>query len=287
MKGVRRTGTRPQGGLDRAYREHMSTFIFDLDGTIYLEDDPIPGARETLAALRAGGHDVLFASNNTALTHAAYKAKLAALAIPVEPHGLATASRSTVAYLQTLASVHTLLVLGPPALTEELEGAGFAIRHETAQPIDAVVVGHDDAFSYEWLRLAHAAVSAGARLIATDGDRHVPRGAGLFPGTASITAAVEMACGLSATIIGKPAGGMIRTLMTAVGAQAATTVVVGHSIATDIAGAAALGLASVYVLSGIARFQPEALTPTPTLMLPSVAALIPALRQARPDLIAL
>ncbi len=73
----------------------MSTFIFDLDGTIYLEDDLIPGARETLAALRANGHDVLFASNNTALTHAAYEAKLAALAIPIEPHGLATASRST------------------------------------------------------------------------------------------------------------------------------------------------------------------------------------------------
>jgi len=78
---------------------------------------------------------------------------------------------------------------------------------------------------------------------------------------------------------------MIRTLMAAVGAEAATTVVVGDSIATDIAGAAALGLYSVYVLSGIARFQPEALAPAPALMLPSVAALIPALRRARPDLI--
>ncbi len=264
----------------------MSTFIFDLDGTIYLENDLIPGAHDTVAALRSDGHHVLFASNNTALTHAAYERKLAALDIPVEPHGLATASRSTVAYLQTCASVRTLLVLGPPALGEDLEEAGFAVRHDTAHPIDAVVVGHDDAFSYERLRLAHAAVVAGARLIATDGDRHVPRHTGLLPGTASITAAIEMACGLSATVIGKPEGGMIRTLMAAVGAEAATTVVVGDSIATDIAGAVALGLYSVYVLSGIARFHPEALTPTPTLMLPSVAALIPALRQARPDLFA-
>ena len=263
----------------------MSTFIFDLDGTIYLEDDPISGARETLAALRADGHHVLFASNNTALTHAAYERKLAALDIMVEPQGLATASRSTVAHLQTLTPVRTLLVLGPPALSEELEEAGFTVRLDTAHPIDAVVVGHDDTFSYERLRLAHAAVVAGARLIATDGDRHVPRHAGLLPGTASITAAIETACGLSATVIGKPAGGMIRTLMAAVGAEAATTVVVGDSIATDITGATALGLYSVYVLSGIAQFQPEALTPPPALMLPSVAALIPALRRARPDLV--
>lgn len=263
----------------------MSTFIFDLDGTIYLEDDLIPGARDTLAALRAEGHHVLFASNNTTLTHATYERKLAALDIAIEPHGLATAPRSTVAYLRTLSPVRTLLVLGPPALSEELEEAGFTVRHDTARPIDAVVVGHDDAFSYERLRLAHAAVVARARLIATDGDRHVPRRAGLFPGTASITAAIETACGLSATVVGKPEGGMIRTLMAAVGAEAATTVVVGDSIATDIAGAAALGLYSVYVLSGIARFQPEALAPAPALMLPSVAALIPALRRARPDLI--
>ncbi len=264
----------------------MSTFIFDLDGTIYLEDDPIPGACDTLAALRADGHHVLFASNNTALTHAAYERKLAALDIPVEPYGLVTASRTTAAYLQTLAPVRTLLVLGPPALTEELEEAGFVVRHDTVQPIDAVVVGHDDAFSYERLRLAHDAVLAGARLIATDGDRHVPRHNGVWPGTACITAAIETVCGLSATVIGKPAPGMIRTLMAVVGAEAATTAVVGDSIATDIAGVAALGLYSVYVLSGIAQFQPEALTPTPALMLPSVAALIPALRRARPDLIA-
>lgn len=271
-------------GPDYAQGDDMSTFIFDLDGTIYLEDDLIPGARDTLDALTADGHQVLFASNNTALTPAAYARKLAAFGIAVAPDGLVTASGQTIAYLQTLTPVRTVIVLGPAALTEEVEAAGFVLRHDTAQPVDAVVVGHDDAFSYERLRLAHAAVVAGARLIATDGDRHVPRRAGLWPGTASITAAIEMACGNSATVIGKPAGGMLRTLMASVGAEAATTVVVGDSIATDIAGAAALGLYSVYVLSGIARFQPEALTPSPSLMLPSVAALIPALHHARPDL---
>ena len=39
---------------------------------------------------------------------------------------------------------------------------------------------------------------------------------------------------------------MIRTLMPSVGAPATATVVVGDSIATDIPGAAALGLYRVY-----------------------------------------
>jgi NagD protein len=263
----------------------MSTFIFDLDGTIYLEDDLIPGARVTLEALRQAGHRVLFASNSTSLTHRAYERKLAELGIAVEPEGLATAPRSVAAYLRALSGLRSVLVLGSEALAEELTAAALPVRADATQPVDAIVVGRDENFSYARLRLAQDAVFAGARLIATDGDRHVPHHGGLWPGTAPLAAAIESACFASATVIGKPQPTMFRELMTATGAVPATTVVVGDSIVTDIAGAAALGLYSVYVLSGIAQFRPEPLTAPPSLTLPSVATLIPALQRTRPDLL--
>lgn len=263
----------------------MSTFIFDLDGTLYLEDDLLPGARDTVEGLRAAGHRVLFASNNTSLTHAAYLRKLEGFGIAVEPDGLATASQGTVAYLTARPRLRSVLVLGSPALREDLAAAGLAVREDTERPVDAVVVGRDDRFSYPRLRMAQDAVFAGACLIATDGDRHVPHRDGLQPGTAVIAAAVEAACFTSATVIGKPEPALLRSLMARAGAAPATTVVVGDSIATDIAAAAALGLYSVYVLSGIAQFRPEPLTRAPSLTLPSVASLIPALQRARPDIL--
>lgn len=265
----------------------MSTFIFDLDGTLYLEDELIPGARDTLDALRQAGHQVLFASNNTALTHHAYAAKLTTLGLlPTRDASLlATAPRGVATYLQGWRELRAVLVLGSPALAQELTEAGLPVRTEGPLPVDAVVVGRDEAFSYARLCLAQDAVLAGARLIATDGDRHVPRREGVRPGTAPLTAAIEAAGFTTATVIGKPGPLLFRTLMDAWGAHPARTVVVGDSIVTDIVGAAALGLSSVYVLSGIAQTRPEPHMVTPMLTLPSVATLVPALQRMRPDLL--
>ena len=41
---------------------------FDLDGTIYLAEDPLPGAVALIAALRRAGVPHLFATNNSSAT---------------------------------------------------------------------------------------------------------------------------------------------------------------------------------------------------------------------------
>lgn len=48
-------------------------FLFDLDGTVYLGDVPVPGAPEALARLRADGKRVVFLTNNSSKTHAEYE----------------------------------------------------------------------------------------------------------------------------------------------------------------------------------------------------------------------
>jgi len=49
-------------------------WLFDLDGTVYLGEALIPGAAETLAALRADGRRVAFLSNKPLQTRADYAA---------------------------------------------------------------------------------------------------------------------------------------------------------------------------------------------------------------------
>ena len=44
--------------------ERFDVFLFDLDGVVYLGDEPLPHARESLARLRSAGKTVLFLTND-------------------------------------------------------------------------------------------------------------------------------------------------------------------------------------------------------------------------------
>ena len=61
-----------------------SAYLFDLDGTIYLGDAALPGAAETIAALRAAGRRTIFLSNNPTRTRQQYSAKLTAMGIAID-----------------------------------------------------------------------------------------------------------------------------------------------------------------------------------------------------------
>ena len=41
------------------------TWVLDLDGVVWLADQPIPGAADAVARLRAQGERVLFATRNS------------------------------------------------------------------------------------------------------------------------------------------------------------------------------------------------------------------------------
>lgn len=44
--------------------ERFDVFLFDLDGVVYLGDELLPHARESLARLRSAGKTVLFLTND-------------------------------------------------------------------------------------------------------------------------------------------------------------------------------------------------------------------------------
>ena len=262
----------------------MSTFIFDLDGTVYRDDVVLPGARETIATLRRRGHHVLFANNNSTRTRDEYARKLAQMGLTIEPGGLVTSAYATGVYLCSLPEPpRSLLLIGAASLGEEIAAAGLEARMDGVPPVDAVVVGLDRAFTYARLAAAQAAVLAGARLVATNRDPQYPGREGLAPGAGSLVAAVETAAQTTAVTVGKPEPHMYRALLDAAGADPRTTVVVGDSMQTDIAAALPLGLYSVLVLTGVSAAPAADARPQPNLVVPSVADLIPALERARPD----
>src|SRR5579884_2923963 len=219
----------------------MSTFIFDIDGTLCQDNEAIPGARETLATLRERGHRLLFATNDATRSRHAHIAKLISLGFTVELHTLITSAYSTGLYLQTLPHPpHSLLVIGSTALCVEIALCCPGVRFDGASPIDTVVVSFDPTFSYHRLAEAQEAVFSGARLLATNRDPMYPGRSRMFPGAGALVSAVETACQTRAYTVGKPSPEMYRMLMLANNADPATTIVVGDSLLTDIAAAVSL-----------------------------------------------
>lgn len=245
------------------------TWILDLDGVVWLAEEPIPGAARAVAALRDRGEDVVFVTNNSSVRLADQEAKLAAHGIPAT--GAVITSGQVAAHL--VAPGERVLCAGGPGLAEALAAAGADVEVNDGTErgsFDAVVVGFHRDFDYERLRVASTAVRDGARLLASNDDSTYPTPSGPIPGGGSLLAAVERASGVLATVAGKPNATMANYLLERFGP---TGTVVGDRNDTDGGLARAMGWRFAIVLSGVTT-DATLLDPAPDVVAPSLAALV-------------
>jgi NagD protein len=249
-------------------------WLFDLDGTVYLGEALVPGAAETLAALRADGRRVAFLSNKPLQTRADYAAKLTRLGVPADPEDVVNSSLVLARHLAGLDGGAPVFVIGEPPLIAELREHGFEVRPD--HRVRWVVIAFDRTFDYAKLNTALQAVRRGARLIATNPDRTCPVEGGEIPDCAGMIAAVEAVTGATVEVtVGKPSSIMLETALARLGVPAADSVIVGDRLETDIAMGKRLGLATVLVLTGVTRDgDPRIAEIAPDLVLPSLRDLI-------------
>ena len=241
-------------------------WILDLDGVVWLAGQPIPGAADAIARLRASGERVCFVTNNSSQVVADQEAKLSSFGIPAEGDVLTSAMAAAL----LLQPGQTALVCAGPGVVESLEERGVhTVRDGDA---DAVVVGFHLDFDYGRLRAAHAAVLHGARLIGTNDDATYPTPEGPIPGGGAILAAVATACGIEPVVAGKPyapMAGLVREL-----AGDGPHVVVGDRPSTDGLFAVTLGASFGLVLSGVTTKADLPVTPEPTWISTDLATLV-------------
>jgi HAD superfamily hydrolase (TIGR01450 family) len=250
-------------------------WLFDLDGTVYLGEAAVPGAPETIAALRAAGRRVAFLSNKPLYTRADYAAKLTRLGIPTRTEEVVNSSIALARHLRKLDPGAPVFVIGEPPLIGELRDHGFDVRDDA--DVRWVVIAFDRTFDYAKLNTALQAVRRrDARLIATNPDRTCPVEGGEIPDCAGMIAAVEAVTGRQVeVIVGKPSPIILTIALETLGVEAGDCVIVGDRLETDIAMGKSLGLATVLVLSGITRAdEPRIAAVRPDLVLPSIRALL-------------
>jgi arabinose operon protein AraL len=249
-------------------------WLFDLDGTVYRGETLVPGAAETLAALRADGRRVAFLSNKPLQTRADYASKLTRLGVPAVADDVINSSLVLARHLAKLDPGAPLFVIGEPPLIAELRAHGFEVRPD--HRVRWVVIAFDRTFDYAKLNTALQAVRQGARLIATNPDRTCPTEDGEIPDCAGMTAAVEAVTGARVeVVVGKPSPIILDVALARLGVPAADTVIVGDRLETDIVMGKRLGLTTVLVLSGVTRADDQEIAKVaPDLVLPSIRDLL-------------
>jgi len=237
--------------LPRAPERRFAAYVFDLDGTIYLGDELLPGAAETVRALRAAGSQTIFVTNRPLQTADEYADKLTRLGIPATTADVVTAIDALTHYLQTRHEGETLLPLAEPVVHRVLRDAGFPITAAPAEA-DVLVVAFDRTFDYTKLLTAFQAVTAhGATIVATNPDPYCPTPDGGLPDCAAMLAAVEACTGARAeAVVGKPSEHMAAAFLQRLGVPAGDVAVVGDRLATDVRMGQSLGMAGILVLSG-------------------------------------
>ena len=252
-----------------------SAYLFDLDGTIYLGNALLPGAQRTIAELRAAGRRTIFLSNNPTRTRQQYADRLDRFGIPTPVEDIVNSSFVMVRWLLKHAPHACLYVVGEEPLQNELREAGFCLS-ERAGEIDIVVASFDRTFIYHKLQVAFDAIGAGARLVATNGDRYCPVPGGGQPDAAAMIAAIEACTGARCDpIVGKPSPIMVATVMSMLDLPPERCIMVGDRLETDIKMGIAAGMATGLVLTGDATREKLAASGLqPTLVLERIDELL-------------
>jgi HAD superfamily hydrolase (TIGR01458 family) len=224
----------------------IDTVLLDLDGTLYVGSQVVPGAPEAVRWLRDQGLAVRFTTNTDAVTPAALADRLAGRGFEVAPDELVTPVAVAARRFASSPGARVLAVAADGV--RQLLAAVLAGPDEPATHV--LVADPSYGATYDDLDRAFRAVRAGAELVATQVNRIARRDDGEHLDTGGWVRLLEYATGERALVLGKPSPAFFTAPLEALGRGPGTALVVGDDLDADIGGGHRIGAAAVLVRTG-------------------------------------
>jgi 4-nitrophenyl phosphatase len=269
---------------------NIRALIIDMDGVLWHGTQPIPGLKDFFNTLRELQIRFILATNNASLTPEQYVTKLARMGVTVTQDQILTSGIATALYLsEHVNPAETrVFVVGEDGATKPLIERGFTLTglyevNNDDDPVkkgaDIVVCGKDETLTWAKLATATLNIRAGAKFIGTNADTTLPTEYGLTHGNGAILAALEVATGVTPTIIGKPEPIIYQQALALLGVDPDETVAIGDRLETDILGAVRTGIRSIMVLTGVSTEDDlKEANYLPTWVMPDILAVTQALQ---------
>ena len=239
--------------------------LLDLDGVVYLGEQPVAGAPQALAEARQAGMRLAFVTNNASRTPDQVAQLLRRVGVPAAADEVVNSAQAAAHYLaDRLPAGAAVLVLGTTGLIEALTERGLTPVFSAEEQPAAVVQGFFPGLTWHALAEGAVAIRRGVPWLATNLDATVPSPRGPLPGNGSLVAALRHATGRTPAATGKPDPAMHAESVER--SQARHPIVVGDRLDTDIEGARRVDCDSLLVLSGVT--DPAKLLTAPVLHRP-------------------
>ena len=222
--------------------------LIDLDGTLYTEDGPIPGAHEALRHLDATGIPYRYVTNTTRKPRREVFSRLRALDFPAREDLVftpATAANAVLRGQRCCALVAEALLEDLPEIEVVVEGPECVLVGD---------LGRD--FDYARLNAAFRHLMDGAQLVALQRNRFWQEADGLSLDAGPFVAALEYASGKTGLVVGKPEPAFFEAALRSLGLEAREVAMVGDDAESDVAGAQRVGLWGIQVRTG--KYRAEA-----------------------------
>jgi 4-nitrophenyl phosphatase len=228
-----------------------NAYLIDRDGVLNpSKGEPVfAAARSWLNRLADAKVPFVIATNHSTSDPAIAFAELEEQLVPVTRQQLHTPLDMVRDYLLSQ-DMRRVFARGAPGFLDYLSSSGIGLHD--GPDVDAVVLGFDRAMDYSALSTAITAVlERSATLVAVHRNR-ISRDArgNVEPGLGAWVSAVEYATGATAKIFGKPSPTYYEGALSRLGVAAANAVMISDDPFSDLAGAKAVGLQTIFVLTG-------------------------------------
>ena len=248
-------------------------YIFDLDGVLWLGQQPIPGAAKSVSALKKAGKRIRYLTNNTTVHRETYQQRLSGMGIEATIEEVVTSGYAAAKMLRDKYGPGKAYVLGTDELRREVCDEGHSLVQEQA---DFVIVGLTFDFTYHDLDQAFINISRhGSLFVACAENPTFIKSDGLHMGTGSYVKALAYALGKAPDLVsGKPCAPIMQLALSSIGLEASQCLMVGDTIDVDLMPAAAAGMHTLFVLSGSDKEEDLRRSAfSPTAVISSLAAL--------------
>lgn len=230
--------------------KRTKAFLFDLDGTIYLDDVLIGDAKNTLNVLREKGVTVAYLTNNSSKTDDEYLQKLKRIGIYDERDMFYSSLDGAVDYLNFYDKDLTVYPVATKEVVKHLKQRGIKVV-ETNQMADIVLLTFDKELDYDKIVWANYLMVKGAKYYATHPDAVCPAKDVNIPDLGSFIEMFKKSSGREPDlIIGKPYTIMADNIMRKLNLKKEEVTMVGDRLHTDIAFGVNSGINTILVLSG-------------------------------------